>query len=604
MVFAGFFISSARFISTDVAGPTNTSWDFSNVRIDGSTFHDLTPSFDYDNFTFNSAGTSVYFGEYTSGDAERIHQCTLSTAWDMTTITEPPATTHTMNPSYIKTPNAGMCFNHDGTKLYVAGRLNSDNDALLIELTLSSAYDISSVSSETTLNIENELGSSTFKGPVYTRDSSTGSEYLFVNTNNAGNQLDVFQYEIESTFSTKNYVGTKDLTSIASSIYSSDFDGGDITLADMDRTQGSDIWFKFFKSDPVSQGLVRVNMTTDWDITTATATALDITKIGFVAPDISSVFFKPDGLRMFWMMNRASTGTSGDIDVIGFDVGVPQINICPLLGSLESNATVSNLSHGNEADFKYSSDGLHCVVLERDSSTRVIIHIHTLGTAYDGQSADIGTSSGNLTVGDDCYNVAIKDSTTLFVITDGREIFRVDLASAWVATGATVTSILTIPNTTGSWAAPTHFDVFESGVNFILLMSNIVRSWTLASAWDFSTVTDTNYYYQNEDIEGSLNLGTDSTIIGFSSYSFVNNGNQCILGARTELGAFTFDTSGDPYNFDQITTANMIDYQRRFFGELSSANYRTFQFSKDSVTSKSQGMAMYSSGIPHAVKFL
>ncbi len=99
----------------------------------------------YEAILFNAAGTQLYITQYTEGQKvngnevsfNRIRTFTLSTAWDLTTISSPTDYTFSVG----RKRHLSMSFNDNGTKIYMA----SSDSKKLYEYSLSTAYDVSSL---------------------------------------------------------------------------------------------------------------------------------------------------------------------------------------------------------------------------------------------------------------------------------------------------------------------------------------------------------------------------------------------------------------------------------------------------------------------------
>ena len=116
---------------------------------------------------FNADGSQVYV----SGDAtDTIYKFNLTTPWDISTIqqwngSDSFQTSETTNPR-------GMTFNHDGTKLY---RIDGEGTSpVAIDVyTLSTAYDITSVTTTTDTYAINGPGIIRPEG-IYVKEDGTG----------------------------------------------------------------------------------------------------------------------------------------------------------------------------------------------------------------------------------------------------------------------------------------------------------------------------------------------------------------------------------------------------------------------------------------------
>ena len=145
--------------------------------------HDITSTISYVNsspayFTllsntllFSSDGTKMYYG--TVGD---LREYTLSTAWDITTVS------NTINAS-VSTPASsqygGYCFNAAGTTLYSAYK-TAGNVVYISYWTLSTAFNLSTVSSRTDNNVTTTVGGSFILSSTDLLDSAVNNEDIIM----------------------------------------------------------------------------------------------------------------------------------------------------------------------------------------------------------------------------------------------------------------------------------------------------------------------------------------------------------------------------------------------------------------------------------------
>ena len=117
-----------------------TAWDI-NTRIASSSFGLVgnTTTQTTLNLNFNSSGTKAYVVEDVNGN---IVECNLSTAWEISTLSY----NQSLDVSSELSPRS-LTFTNGGTKMYVMGRnINDSNIFLKYLYTLSTAYDISTAS--------------------------------------------------------------------------------------------------------------------------------------------------------------------------------------------------------------------------------------------------------------------------------------------------------------------------------------------------------------------------------------------------------------------------------------------------------------------------
>lgn len=131
-------ITSSRLYWYDLSTP----FDISTLGSEQGP-QDVPSSDDIEGFEFNNDGTSLVTVEQTAQEFREYH---LSTAYDPTTIT---STGTTLGAKGSKP--SGVTFGKDGTRLYQSN--SGNNETSVYQWNLSTAYDISTASYETSLSI-------------------------------------------------------------------------------------------------------------------------------------------------------------------------------------------------------------------------------------------------------------------------------------------------------------------------------------------------------------------------------------------------------------------------------------------------------------------
>ena len=136
---------------------TSTAWDFTDLSYAGRN----SVSLGYRGITFSSDGTQI-FQAGDNGGSHRIAKATLSTAWDITTMGSPGYTTPTYD-SHTSFITYDIAFNSDGTKAFILisdstsgsnpSATEGDDDLLLVQYNLSSAYSFSGATQSHEINI-------------------------------------------------------------------------------------------------------------------------------------------------------------------------------------------------------------------------------------------------------------------------------------------------------------------------------------------------------------------------------------------------------------------------------------------------------------------
>ncbi len=131
-------------------------------------------TFTADSLTFSSNGTKLFYG--TSGS---IREYSLSTAWDITTVSS------TINSSLSVVASVdygGFVFNAAGTKLYSSykGPGGGNTDVYTAYWTLSTAFDLSTASSRTDIDVTSVITSGISLSSTNLLDNAVGSDDIIM----------------------------------------------------------------------------------------------------------------------------------------------------------------------------------------------------------------------------------------------------------------------------------------------------------------------------------------------------------------------------------------------------------------------------------------
>tara|TARA_R110000787_G_scaffold53701_2_gene125530 strand:- start:1498 stop:2844 length:1347 start_codon:yes stop_codon:yes gene_type:complete len=114
----------------------STAWDMSTASYDSVSFSISAQEASPYELTFKTDGTKMYVMGITS---DKVHQYTLSTAWDLSTASYDSVFFSVAGESTVP---LGLAFKTDGTKMYVMG----NNNDTVFQYTLSTAWDLSTAS--------------------------------------------------------------------------------------------------------------------------------------------------------------------------------------------------------------------------------------------------------------------------------------------------------------------------------------------------------------------------------------------------------------------------------------------------------------------------
>ena len=258
----------------DVAQYSLTSaWDVSTATSDSKTFdvgsQDTSPY----GVEFKSDGTKMYI----LGTANNaLYQYTLSTAWDVSTSSYDSVsfsfTSQTIQPY-------GICFNTEGTKLYLADYTNKQ----IFQYNLSTAWDASTISyASKVLSVSAELGS----GSLYSVSISSNGTKLYVGTHNQGM---IYEYILSTAYdvSTGSYTNNSFSTiGQEASVTSIDF-----------KPDGTKMFVTGYNSDTIYQ-YSTVSYTQTLDLSTG-----------------NTFSFTPSGATTLLLTNAPASGTATGFSV-------------------------------------------------------------------------------------------------------------------------------------------------------------------------------------------------------------------------------------------------------------------------------------------------
>lgn len=114
----------------------STAWDLSTASYASKSFNVTSQDAEPNQVWFKSDGTKMYMIGY---DSDNVWQYSLSTAWDVSTASYDSVS---FSVGSQETLPKGLCFNPNGTKLYITGTATDK----IYQYTLSTAWDLSTAS--------------------------------------------------------------------------------------------------------------------------------------------------------------------------------------------------------------------------------------------------------------------------------------------------------------------------------------------------------------------------------------------------------------------------------------------------------------------------
>jgi len=357
----------------------STPWDVSTAS-SSEDFSVSAQDTNPEDVFFKPDGTKMYV---VGGAGVDINEYDLSTAWDVSSAS------YVQNFSVSTNAPAptSVSFLSDGTKMYVLSSLTNDE---VVEYSLSTPWDVSSAS-----YVQSFLVGSQETDPEGMFMKPDGSIFFV-----CGNTSDiVYQYTI----------------------------GGFSVAAQEGSPQGI-----FFKPDGTKMYIVGLggdavyeyNLSTDWDITTASY--LQNFSVSGQEANPSDLFFKDDGTKMYII------GTAGD------DVNEYSLSVAWDISSASytTNFSVASQELGPNALF-FKPDGTKMYIVGQGNDT---IYQYGLSTAWDISSASYDSVSFSIAAQDGTPNgLSFKpDGTKMYVLGNtGDDVNEYNLSSAWDISTAT-----------------------------------------------------------------------------------------------------------------------------------------------------------------------
>ena len=390
---------------------------------------------------FKDDGTKMFvLGQLSGLKIQAVYQYSLSTAWDVSTATYDSVSFSLI--SQDATPR-GLFFKPDGTKMYVVGATNDK----VYEYSLSTAWSISSASYVQDFSISAQ--ETTPSGISFLEDGAT----MYI-SGQAGDDINEYALSTPWDISTASY--TQNFSVASQTVNPVDLffkpDGSMLfVLAERDggnnqinkalqytfggfsvATQETSPQGIFFKPDGTKMYIVGLtgdavyeyNLSTDWDITTASY--LQNFSVSSQEANPSDLFFKDDGTKMYII------GFAGD------DVNEYSLSVAWDISSASytTNFSVASQELGPNALF-FKPDGTKMYIVGQGNDT---IYQYGLSTAWDISSASYDSVSFSIAAQDGTPNgLSFKpDGTKMYVLGNtGDDVNEYNLSSAWDLSTAT-----------------------------------------------------------------------------------------------------------------------------------------------------------------------
>ena len=448
-------LSTAYDVSTTVWSYTVQSGDLDNITaasIDGA--------------AFSPDGTTVIVCHQTSSpDLQQITQYDLTSAFDLSTISNSVATLDVVGDIPGSLASVGtVVFNDDGSKLFVGESVND----LILEYSLSSAYDISTATYTTSFDYGNATGSSWIIEMIF---NSTGTKLLVADSVNDK----IWEIDLSTGF---------DLSTATYNSNNIDFSSIDGTPAGLAYNDDES---KLYVAGGQNSKIY----------------TFDLVQVGGGGAISSLAFVRSgaSGATNPWQLKMSSDGTIATWAISGIGAGSDQYTLSTAWDFSTATKTVSNstkiIPSGHDANYTsnqmaFSNDGNSLYVNAGASGgTTRSIYQYNMSTPWTLSTASYASKSFIFTpgtiIGDLIFN---NDGSKMYIPrrTSGTEFYQYSLSSAYDITTATDDSITFDPGVDLNGLA------FNADGTYLYAIydpsdTNYIKQWSLSTPYDLSTAT-------------------------------------------------------------------------------------------------------------------
>lgn len=316
-------------------------------------------------------------------------------------------------------------------------------------------------------------------------------------------------------------------------------------------SDGSSVFFsstsgKVWRKNSGTWSLLGSLLFPGWDLRTARYTGKTLNVAAQMSGTCETVFWRPNGLTFY------ISSFEGNNSIYQYTCTTPWDIATAGYASRTFNVS-GQTGAGKGGGFYIRPDGLKLFVTDNDG----FVYRYSLGTAWDIQTATYDSMVYNATAQDsvDLYNITFKSDGLVMMLT-GRNgddrVYRYSLATAWDLTTVTFTNSYSFATETtfhqGFFVNPDGNKMFILGNNF-----DTVHQYTLPTAWSLTGATyDGITYNPNPEITipgiaGGLGFSPDGLNMYFVTDTSTETMYQFSLSAEdlnvTVLGAEEHDNN-------------------------------------------------------------
>ena len=485
-------------VGTVVSGSVTVGYDLAGASYDNVDSPSLSTEIGQgQGFFFKPDGSTLY-----ASDQSNAYQYTLSSAWDLSTISY---ASKSLSLSSASDPN-NIFFKTDGTKFYVV----SKNDSYILEYDVSTAWDISTAPSSYSRRY---LVSSQMSNPTGVFFKSDGTK-MYVLSNSSDT---VYQYSLSTAWN----VTTSSYDSKSFSVTSQAPNPRSIQL----NNDGTGLFVSCTSNDAVFQ----YTLSTAYDISTATYSGytLDVSsQNGFPF----SIGFKSDGLKIYMF------GATSD-KVHQYSSTVLTTNTLDLsTGSVFEVTPTSDIQVNLSNPAASGTVSQATLLLEGAATDTHALDSTTFEKTLDVSSQD--TAPTDLFIAD--------NGTKLYLVGEQTDdIYQYNLSTEWDVSTASYQTNYAIPS--GNGTNPTGIFVKPDGTKLYVSMENTedITQYSMSTAFDLSTISDDAKVYTIPSGAGSTTRSvffkSDGTKL-YTTYDSTGTVYQHSLSTAWDISTASYDS--------------------------------------------------------------
>jgi 6-phosphogluconolactonase (cycloisomerase 2 family) len=493
---------------------------------------------------FKDDGTKVYI---IGSSSAAIHQYSLSTAWDISTISYD---SKTFTVSSQDSAPRGMFIRPDtGTTLYVLG----DTNDRVFQYSLSTAWDISTAS----YSAVSFLFSAVTTAPTDIWFGDSGTKFYITSSTGV-----IYQYNMSTAWTISS--ASFSTSTSASTNFDSNLQGIYIT------SDGGHAFLVGTGSDSIGV----LQLATPWNIGTASYqnSFYRFESVPLPLPSTSSnvgIYFSSDGTKVY-MMNSGLSNT--EISQLSMDSAwnIDTINTVPnyFIGRLSTSLTGVYLEPSGEAMYATSTSDIFKIPL---------LTPFDISTGCNSSSMSVSTQEGAGTA------IAFKDDgTKLYLLGQVNDrVYQYELRTAWDIRTAYYSNKSFLVSSQEANSSAIFFKPDGTKFYIVGVTNDTIYQYSLGTAWDISTASYDTKSFSVASQDGSpvgIYIKSDGTklyVIG----DLNNRIYQYSLGTTWDISTASYDSVNFLINEDAspISISFKDDGTKLFIG--GDTNNRVYQYS-------------------------